>query len=182
MGFLVLASSLTEIRPSLIFWTLITFGILLVLLRWKAWGPILSLVEEREKQISNAIESAKRERAEAEKLLAEQKTAIAEARRDATEMIRRNKAEMDAARDQFIADARKKADEELVTARRQIQDEKAKAVAEIKGMAVDLALNIAERLISEKMDDAKHRRLAEQFIDQLPRPATLPPRTSATGT
>ena len=77
------ASSFVEVRPGLIFWTIVTFVLVLLVLRAKAWGPILSLVEEREKQISSSIESAKRERAEAEKLLDEAKKAIAAARRSA---------------------------------------------------------------------------------------------------
>lgn len=170
MHSLVLASSFTEIRPGLIFWTLVTFIIVAIILRRVAWGPILGLVEEREKQITNAIESAKRERAEAEKMLAEQKNAIAEARREAAEMLRRSQADMDKFRDQTMADAKKQADELTATARKQIQEEKAKAVAEVKAMAVDLAIEVAEKLIGEKLDDQKHRGLAEQFIQQLPKP------------
>jgi len=63
MRLLLLASSLTDVRPGLIFWTLVTFILLLVVLRRTAWRPILDLVEEREKQITSSIESAKRERA-----------------------------------------------------------------------------------------------------------------------
>ena len=53
MNLIVLAASFTEIRPALIFWTLLTFAIVAIVLRWKAWGPILALVDEREKQIQN---------------------------------------------------------------------------------------------------------------------------------
>lgn len=169
MRFLLLASDITTVNPGLIFWTIITFLFVAIVLRWKAWGPILSLVEEREKQINNAIESAKRERAEAEKMLTEQKAAIAEARREAAEMVRKSQGEMEKFKEQMMADARKKAEEELASARRQIQEEKAKALAEVRSMAVDLALSAAERLIGEKMDDSKHRSMAEQFIEQLPK-------------
>jgi F-type H+-transporting ATPase subunit b len=169
MRFLLLASDITTVNPGLIFWTIITFLFVAIVLRWKAWGPILSLVEEREKQINNAIESAKRERAEAEKMLTEQKAAIAEARREAADMVRKSQAEMEKFKEQMMADARKRAEEELASARRQIQEEKAKALAEVRSMAVDLALSAAERLIGEKMDDSKHRSMAEQFIEQLPK-------------
>jgi F-type H+-transporting ATPase subunit b len=168
MRLLLLASDITSVNPGLIFWTIITFVVVAIVLRWKAWGPILSLVEEREKQIKNAIESAKRERAEAEKMLEEQKRAIAEARRESAEMVRKSQAEMATFKDNMMAEARKRAEEEMVTARRQIQEEKAKAIAEVKSMAVDLALMATEKLIGEKMDDSKHRAMAEQFIDQLP--------------
>ncbi|XXF78574.1 F0F1 ATP synthase subunit B [Myxococcaceae bacterium GXIMD 01537] len=162
------ASSFVEVRPGLIFWTLVTFGIVLLVLRAKAWGPILSLVEEREKQITNAIESAKRERAEAEKLLADQKTAIAEARREAGEMMRRNQQEMEKFREELMAKSRKEAEELKASATREIEEQKSKAIAQVKAMAVDLAMEVAGKLINERMDDSKHRALAEQFVQNLP--------------
>ncbi len=168
MSFLVLASGFTEVRPGLIFWTILTFVLVAFVLKAKAWKPILDLVAEREKQINNAIESAKRERSEAEKLLAEQKTAIAEARREATEMMRKNSADMERFREELMTKSRKEAEELKADAKRSIEDEKVKAVAMIKGEAVNLAIQIAEKLISEKLDDSRHRLLAEQFIEQLP--------------
>jgi F-type H+-transporting ATPase subunit b len=177
MSFLVLAaSSFMDIRAGLIFWTLITFLLLAVILRAFAWKPILERVEEREKAIRNAIESAKRERTEAEKLLAEQKLAIAEARREAVEMIRRNQAEMERFREELIAKSRKEAEQLMADAERAIKDERAKAMAEVKAVAVDLAIDVAAKLIGERLDEARHRKLAEQFIEQLPKQAGGQPR------
>ena len=164
----VLASSFVEVRPGLIFWTLVTFIILFFVLRAKAWGPILSLVEEREKQITNSIESAKRERAEAEKLLADQKTAIADARREAAEMMRRNQQEMEKFREELMAKSRKEAEELKASATREIEEQKSKAIAQVKAMAVDLGMDVAAKLINERMDDSKHRAIAEQFVQNLP--------------
>jgi F-type H+-transporting ATPase subunit b len=166
----VLAAGFLDVRSGLIFWTLITFVLVFFVLRWKAWGPILALVDEREKQIAGAIESAKRERAEAEKLLADQKTAIAEARREAADMMRRNQQDVEKYREELMAKSRKEAEEFKAQARREIDDQKAKAIAEIRSMAVDMAIDAASKLISERMDDAKHRALAEQFVKGLPVP------------
>jgi F-type H+-transporting ATPase subunit b len=162
------ASSFVEVRPGLIFWTLVTFIIVAIILRAKAWGPILSLVEEREKQIASSIEAAKRERAEAEKLLAEQKTAIAEARRDAQEMLRRNQQEVEKFREELMAKSRKEAEEFKASATREIEEQKSKAIAEVKAMAVDLSMEVASKLLNERLDDTKHRALAEQFVQGLP--------------
>ncbi|HEX5752715.1 MAG TPA: F0F1 ATP synthase subunit B [Archangium sp.] len=162
------ASSFVEVRPGLIFWTLVTFIIVAIILRAKAWGPILSLVEEREKQIASSIEAAKRERAEAEKLLAEQKTAIAEARRDAQEMLRRNQQEVEKFREELMARSRKEAEEFKASATREIEEQKSKAIAEVKAMAVDLSMEVASKLLNERLDDTKHRALAEQFVQGLP--------------
>jgi len=162
------ASSFVEVRPGLIFWTLVTFIIVAIILRAKAWGPILSLVEEREKQIASSIEAAKRERAEAEKLLAEQKTAIAEARRDAQEMLRRNQQEVEKFREELMAKSRKEAEEFKASATREIEEQKSKAIAEVKAIAVDLSMEVASKLLNERLDDTKHRALAEQFVAGLP--------------
>ncbi|EPX57980.1 ATP synthase B chain [Cystobacter fuscus DSM 2262] len=162
------ASSFVEVRPGLIFWTLVTFIIVAIILRWKAWGPILSLVEEREKQISSSIEAAKRERAEAEKLLAEQKTAIAEARREAQELLRRNQQEVEKFREDLMAKSRKEADAFKASAQREIEEQKSKAIAEVKALTVDLAMEVAGKLLNERLDDTKHRALAEQFVQGLP--------------
>jgi F-type H+-transporting ATPase subunit b len=167
MNFLVLAAGFTDVRPGLIFWTLITFFIVAIVLRRMAWGPILKAVEEREKAISGSIEAAKRERAEAEKLLGEQKSAIAAARSEAAEMMRKNQADMERFREELMSKSRKEADELKNEARRSIEEERNKAVAEIKGHAVTLALQVAEKLLEEKLDDAKHKALAEKFVTDL---------------
>jgi len=170
------ASSFVEVRPGLIFWTIVTFLLVMVVLRWKAWGPILSLVQEREKQISDAVESAKRERLQAEQMLTEAKEAAAKARQEAADSVRRNQQEMERFREELMAKSRKEAEEFKASARREIEDQKAKAVAEVRAMVVDLSVEIAGKLINERMDDSKHRALAEQFVQGLPAKGTSVPR------
>jgi F-type H+-transporting ATPase subunit b len=82
--------------------------------------------------------------------------------------MRKSQAELERFKEQVMAEARKKGELELEGARKQIQEEKNKAISEVKVMAVDLALHAAERLLSEKLDDSKHRKLAEQFLAELP--------------
>ncbi len=168
MSFLVFASAgFTDVRPGLIFWTLITFIIVAFLLRKMAWGPIVKAVEAREKAIGGSIEAAKRERAEAEKLLGEQKTAIAGARAEAAEMMRKNQVDMEKFREDLMGKSRKEADDLKADARRSIEEEKNKAVADLKAQAVSLAIQVAEKLMEEKLDDAKHKALAEKFVVDL---------------
>jgi F-type H+-transporting ATPase subunit b len=167
MNLIVLASSFTDVKPGLIIWTWITFIVVAFILRRFAWGPLLSAVEGREKSITNAIESAKRERAEAEKLLAEQKTAVAAARQEAADAVRKTQADMEKFREELISKARKEADSLKADATRAIADERAKAIADIKSEAVKLSIAIAEKLLNERLDDAKHEALAQQFVQDL---------------
>src|SRR5215813_6658333 len=148
---LLLAAGLVDVRPGLIFWTLVTFFVVAFVLRRVAWGPILQVVDQREKAIAASLESARRERQEAEKLLAEQKDAIYKARAE--------------------AEAQK------TDALREIASERAKAVAEVKSLAADLAVQIAEKLLNERLDEPKQRELAAQYLAEVgkttgaPRPA-----------
>ena len=168
MNTLLLASNaFTDVKPGLIIWTWITFIVVAVLLRKFAWGPLLSSVEGREKAIVDAIESAKRERAEAEKLLAEQKTAIAQARQEAADAVRRTQADMEKFREELMGKARKEADALKADAQRAIDEERVKAIADIKGEAVKLSIAIAEKLLAANLDDAKHQALAQQFVTDL---------------
>jgi F-type H+-transporting ATPase subunit b len=161
-------SSIMDLHPGLTFWTIVTFIVVAVVLRYTAWKPILATLDERERTIREAIESARRERGEAEKLLAEQKDAIDRARREAAELVRRNQAEVESARQTALAQARKDAEELVTAARRAIDEERRRAIADVKNTAVELALSAAAKLLETNMDDARQRQLAEDFIRKLP--------------
>lgn len=162
------AGSLTDINPGLTLWAAITFLVLLGVLSKFAWGPIVKLLDEREKTIREAINSAKQERAEAERMLAEQKDSLVRATREAAEIAKRNQQEVEVLRQELTARARKEADELVAGARKQIVEEKSKAVAEIRGMAVDLAIDAASRLVKSSLDEKAQRQLVEDYLKQLP--------------
>lgn len=167
MNALVLASSFTDVKPGLIIWTWITFAVVAFILRKFVWQELYKAVENRDKNIGNAIESAKRERAEAEKLLGEQKTAIAQARQEAAEAVRKTQSDMEKFREEIMGKARKEAEELKADARKMIEEERVKAVNELKGEAVKLSIQVAEKLLGERLDDAKHQQLAQQFVADL---------------
>lgn len=167
MNVLLLAAPFTDVKPGLIIWTWITFLIVLVLLRKFAWGPLLSAVDSREKNIVNAIESAKHARLEAEKLVLEQKAAVTQARQEAAEQVRKTQGELEKFREELMAKARKEADELKLEARRGIEEERQRAINELRAETVKLSIQVAEKLIAERLDEAKHRALAEQFVADL---------------
>ena len=177
MPIVLAVSDLVAVRPGLIFWTLVTFILVALLLRRVAWGPILKVVDEREKTIAASIESAKRERAEAERLLAEQKEAIQKARAEAAEMMRRNAEDVEKLRHDLVSKARAEAEAQKTEALREIASEKTKAVAEVKSLAGALAVQIAEKLLNERLDPSKQRELVSEYMAEVgkatgaPRPA-----------
>jgi F-type H+-transporting ATPase subunit b len=163
-----LAAGITELNPGLTLWVAITFLVLIVVLAKVAWGPIVKMLDDRERTIRDAIEQARKEREEAERMMAQQKEALARAHREAAELAKRSQAEMEAFRAELAGKAKKEADDLVASARRQIEEEKVKAVAEIKGQTVDLAIAAAGRILKVGLDDKAQRALVEEYIAQLP--------------
>ncbi len=162
------AGGITDLNPGLTLWTAITFVVLLIVLSRFAWGPIVKMLNERERTIRDAIDAAKKERHEAERLLAEQRDGLSRAQREAAELARRNQQEVEALRQELTSRARKEADELVSTARQQIAEELSKARAELKAQVADLAIDAAGRLVKANLDEKAQRKLVEEYIAQLP--------------
>jgi F-type H+-transporting ATPase subunit b len=165
----VLAAGLLDLNPGLTLWTGITFLILILVLARFAFGPIVKMLDERERTIREAIEQAKKERVEAEKLVAETKDALQKAQREAAELGKRSQAEVETLRQELTARARQEADELVASARAQIQEEKGKAVSELRGQVADMAIEVARRLIPQAVDEKTHRALVDEYVKQLPK-------------
>ena len=167
---MIFAADLMAVQPGLVLWTIVTFVVLLVVLSKVAWKPILHMVEEREKAIHGAIEGARKDREAATALLEEQRTLLSAARRDSAEAVRKALAEAETARQELVAKSRKEAEDLLVRARQQIEEDKAKAQAELKGLVVDLAIDVAAKVLDDHLAAAgPQRALYEQYVKDLPR-------------
>ncbi|HEU4383110.1 MAG TPA: F0F1 ATP synthase subunit B [Anaeromyxobacteraceae bacterium] len=163
-----LAAGIMELNPGLTLWVAITFLVLIVVLAKVAWRPIVKMLDERERTIRDAIDQAKRERAEAEKLLAQQKESLAQARREAADLAKRNQQEVEGLRAELTAKARKEADDLVTTARRTIEEETRKAAAELKAQVADLAVGAATRIVKSSLDEKAQRALVEEYLRELP--------------
>jgi F-type H+-transporting ATPase subunit b len=166
---ILLGSALTQINPGLVIWTLVTFALLLMLLKKFAWGPILGMVEEREKGIREALDAAGKQREEAQRMIEEHQAALETARKESAEMVRKTQEEVEKARTEAIEKARSEAEDMIATARRQIEAEQKKAFVEVRAAAVDLAIAAASRLVEVSMDEAKQRSLVEDYLKELER-------------
>jgi F-type H+-transporting ATPase subunit b len=170
---MTLLAAITDISTALSVWTLVTFVLLLIVLGKFAWRPILATIAQREKTIADAIESAKRERLEAEKASQEMRATLEKVRNEAADLARKTQAEVAAAKEQLMAEARKQSDELLASARKTIAEERRQAVAELRSQTVDLAIAAANRLLSGAMDEKKQRALVEEYLSKLPKEARL---------
>jgi F-type H+-transporting ATPase subunit b len=165
----MLAAGFTEINFALSFWTAITFALLLIVLGKFAWGPILHMVEQREKTIKESLEGAEKARAEATAAAAESRAALEKARSETADLVRKNQAEVAAAKAELMAAAKKESEDLLTAARKTIAEEQRQAIAEVKNLAVDLAIGAAAKLIHSQMDAGQQKKLVEEYLSKLPR-------------
>ena len=165
----MLAAGLTDINVALTVWTTITFLLLLVVLGKYAWGPILAMVEHREKTIKDSLEGAEKAKTEAMAAAAESRAALEKARSETAELVRKNQAEVAAAKAELMAAAKKDSEELLAAARKTISEEQRQAVAQVRTLAVDLAIAAAGQLIQSQMDAGQQKKLVEEYLGKLPR-------------
>ncbi|MDB4917679.1 MAG: synthase subunit b [Gemmatimonadetes bacterium] len=156
--------SLLEPSYGLMVWTLFIFAILVFILSKYAFGPITAAVEAREKALEDAIESARRDREEAAKLLAEHRAALDASRGEAQKLIADARVAAERVAAEMIEKAHADQAQQLVRARQEIETEKAKAISELRREAVDLAIAGAGKVIEKNLDQAGNRQLVESFL------------------
>jgi F-type H+-transporting ATPase subunit b len=152
----------------MIFWTLVTFVLLAVLLGRYAWKPLLAMLDEREKQVREALDAAKKARAEADETLKKNQEFLAGARRETAAILEQGRRESESMRAEILAQARKEAQDLVEQGKRQIQYEQKQAVEQLRRQVADLAIGAAEKLIRRELDDAGHRQLVADYIRALP--------------
>ena len=156
-----------DINLGLSVWTTLVFLSLLGIL-WKfAWGPMLAAVQAREDGIQDTLDQAANERSEAAKLLAEHREQMADARRQAQQMIAEGKEAGERVRQGIEEKARSEGDAMIERARESIGREKDAALDELRKESVDLALAAAAKLVQASLDEQKDRELVMGFIDEL---------------
>lgn len=152
----------------LIFWTVISFGILLFVLGKFAWKPILNAVNEREDGIKNALAEAENARKEMQNLQADNERILKEARAEREAMLK----EAREIKEKIVSDAKEQAkiegDKMIKQTQATIQSEKKAAIADIKSQVASLSVEIAEKVIKEQLSNRdKQLKLVEDMLGDI---------------
>jgi len=158
---------LLAINPGLIFWTAVTFVILLLLLKRFVWGPILDAVDRREQSLKMMFDNAEQSRKEAQELLERYEKQLGKAREEVNKIIEEGKSKAGKSADEIIAKARSEAFDILENAKVEIGRERDRAAAEIRQQVVTISLKAAERLIQKTLQERDHRQFIEQAITEI---------------
>jgi F-type H+-transporting ATPase subunit b len=156
------------IDVDLAIWTLIVFLVVLAVL-WKfAWGPIVDALEHREQHISDHIAGAERANEDAKRNLADYETKLAEAANEVREMIEEARQDADHTRQEIVADAKREAGAERDRALRDIETAKGTALKELAENSANLAVDLAGKIIQEKLKPEDHSALIRKAVDGFP--------------
>jgi len=151
----------------LMFWTLVVFGLLLVILRKFAWPAILGAVQAREAALEQQLAEAERSRTEAAALLEEHRKLVADAKAQAHGIVAEAKQLSEKERAVALEKTRQEQDELLARARREIAAERDRAVAELRREAVDLSLAAASKLVGERLGSDSDRKIVLDYLATL---------------
>lgn len=150
-----------------IFWSLITFGAVLLVLGKFAWGPLLGALKKREDFIRDSLEQAKKDREGAEARLKEYEQRLQTAREEATAIVEAGRRDAEVVKQTIQQSAKTEADAMLDRAKREIGIATETAVKELYSLTGKLATEVASRIIAKELDATEHERLIAQSIEEL---------------
>ncbi len=157
----------THFLTPLLFWSAVSFGILLFLLKRFAFPAITEMLDARERTIAQNLAKAEQARKDAERLLAEYQAKLKAAQQDATAMLDQARKQAQQAADENQRRVKEETDRMLAASRDEIARERLRLSKELREQAVDLVLAATERVISRNLTDADSKRLVKEAIEQL---------------
>lgn len=158
---------LLEASPGLMIWTLVMFFITLFILKRYVFGPVGKAIEKRRADIAQSIEEAETSRDEASSLLDEYRTRLSDARREADKMREHGRKDGERQGADLVSAAHQQRDRVLADAQSQIDSQARQAASGLRDDVVALALAAAEKVSRRSLDDAEHRRLIEEAIEEV---------------
>lgn len=146
---------------------LVGFVITVWLLKKYAWGPLLKIMEERRNKIKQEFDNIEVEKTKVSELTADYEAKLkdidAERRAKLVEAVNEGKK----IAKEIEAEARVDALRTSEKAKTELVRDVAKAKVQLKNDMVAMTITAAEKIINEKLDDAKHRELIGDFIDNV---------------
>ena len=160
---------LLQPESGLLIWMLLSFAVVFVILAKFGFPVITRMVEERRVFVEKSLEAAKEANAQLAGIKAESEALLQKAREEQMKILN----EAAATRERIIAEAREKAQAEgqkqLDEAKRQIRIEKEAAIREVRGQIAMLSVDIAEKVIRNKLDSSPAQMtMIDRMLDEMP--------------
>ncbi|MCH8928045.1 MAG: F0F1 ATP synthase subunit B [Candidatus Marinimicrobia bacterium] len=159
--------TLLDVSVGLVFWSTITFLLLLVILKKYLWKPLIDNLDNRERMINESIKNAEEIQKKSEESFEEYNAKLAEAREEVRKVISAGKDSAEKAKAEILEEANKRAAALIDKAKKEIEAEKTGALNEIKKVVVDISLAAAEKVIKSNIRSEDHMRLIEETMKSM---------------
>jgi F-type H+-transporting ATPase subunit b len=152
----------------LVFWQIVVFVLLFILLAVFVWKPVTEALRAREGMIEDSLKAAELAKEEMEQIKADNEYLLQEARIERDEIIKKATEAANQIKEDAKAETKKISDKMIGDAKSAIETEKKAALGEVKNLVSSLSLEIAERVIREKLaDDKAQKALVEKFVKEV---------------
>lgn len=159
--------SLFQFSGNIVFWTITSFIVLLLFLKKFAWKPLIQLLDQKQKEMEDSISAIKNQEIKAQKLLEKAKTEYDTVKREALKIIENSKKEGEELKKDLETQARETYQRIVKEGERSIQEEKNKAIQNIKSVVVQISGKMVEILTDKQFKDQDHSRFIEKYVDDL---------------
>jgi F-type H+-transporting ATPase subunit b len=156
-----------DINPGLILWTILTFLVVLVILRFTAWKTLLASLTAREDSIRQALEQTESARQESLRLLEEQKRQRLAAEEQSQQIVKEGRDLAEQLKAEILEKAQGSARHMIDQAKEEIGREKEQALLQLRDEVAELAVVAAGKILDANLDPAKHRKLVDSAIRSL---------------
>ena len=152
---------------SLIFWSLVSFGLLFFVLKKFAFPPILEALDEREKKIRSDIEDSERIKEEAQTIKVELEEALKNAHGKAETIVQLAQDEAKKVLEKNLQETEAKVRQVQKDAEQEIQSSRNKLLQEVRSYTAALTIASTEKFLKKALDDADKKKLVEESIEQV---------------
>ena len=154
--------------PGLVFWMIITFGVVFVLLAKYGFPVIIKAVEDRKAYIDNSLKAARDANEQLANVKLEGEKILAQAREEQNRIL----SETAVTRDRIVKDAQDRAITEgqrlMAEVKKQIETEKESAIRDIRRQVAVLSVEIAGKIMRSKLADTKEQNaLIDRMLDEM---------------
>lgn len=158
---------LLDVNPGLMIWTVITFFLLLLILKKVAWKPILAALDKRESDIREALAQAEKAKDDARQILEQNQANLAKAEEESKKIIDQSRTYAESLKEQLIKDSKEQAKKIVDDASLEIQRKQDIAFEELKGQIAEIAVSAAEKIIRESLDAQKSKQVIDKYLNDV---------------
>jgi len=158
-----------DVNPGLIVWTIVTFVLLVIVLRVYAWKPLLSALQQREEHVRSSLERAEQARAEAERILEDNRKQLANAGAEASRILAEGRSLGEKLKNELLEQANRQSRKMIDQAKQEIDREKDAALEKLRSEVASLAIGAAEKILDETLDENRHRKIVDGYLRDLPK-------------